>query len=43
MYSERFDPAPPPSRENSVCHPYGKPSNLRERERERVREREKKK
>ena len=27
MYSERFDPAPSPSRENSACYPYASPSN----------------
>ena len=25
MYSERFDPAPPPSHENSPCYPYHNP------------------
>ena len=26
MYSERFDPAPPPSRENSARFPYALPT-----------------
>ena len=34
MHSERFEPAPPSSRENSACYPYAKPSN-KEREGER--------
>ena len=33
MHSERFDPAPPPSREISACFPYAIPSKLEERER----------
>ena len=31
MYSERFDPAPPHSRENSACYPYANPSNLKKK------------
>ena len=29
MHSERFDPAPTPSRENSARYPYANPSNLK--------------
>ena len=32
MYSERFDPAPPPSRENNVSYPYTEGDTERERE-----------
>ena len=39
MFSERFDPAPPPSRENCACYPYVNTSKL-EREREREQDKE---
>ena len=29
LYSERFDPAPPPSRENSARYPYENPERER--------------
>ena len=34
MYSQRFDPVPQPSRDNSECYNYANPSNLRERARD---------